>query len=89
MTPEGIATLTAAIGGFLFAAAGWLKSHTNNREIKETAKQVTEVHVLVNKRLDTALSRIEQLTEKMGVAGVAVPPKPANGPTMANGGNNK
>ena len=61
------APIIAASAGTVAA----LVSYLNHRRI-------TEVHMLVNARLDTALERIAQLGDSLTSAGVAIPPKPSS-----------
>ena len=69
---EYIAAIVAALGAVAAcatAAAAWHKSRQNN-------DQLQQIHVLVNSRLTQVLERVDQLTQSLEKADIAVPPDP-------------
>jgi hypothetical protein len=66
-------TFLTALCTLVAAVAGIFRTHVNSKKITETSRQVTEVHMAVNSRLDSALLRIEQLGDTLRAAGVKVP----------------
>lgn len=63
LVETSIGTLGALGAAALAAFTGWRNS-----------KKINEVHVLVNSRLETALSRIDRLTEALEGSDTEVPP---------------
>lgn len=74
-----VLALAAAVVLLATAVAGWMAARAARaarRQTQQVGRQVQEVHLLVNSRLTAALARMEQLTEALKSAGVAVPPAP-------------
>jgi hypothetical protein len=69
MTTANWAVLVPAIVGCLSAIAAYVRGRTNTSKIEE-------VHLMVNGRLDGLLKRVDQLTQSLRDADVAVPRKP-------------
>jgi hypothetical protein len=73
------AVVTVICGTILALMQGFLAHRLTqqDRETEKTSKALTEIHVLVNARLDEALDRVLDLEKKLGLSsGEPIPGPP-------------
>ena len=69
-------TFTLAVLALIVASITCVTAALNFHTSRSNQRRIQEVHILVNSKFSAAITRIDQLTQTLERADVAVPPDP-------------